>query len=361
MKKFIVILLLALSAVEAQAQDISERIWWDATFGTLFDNREYKSEFSESKTLFSYKFMPQLGLFTRDNRHSLITGVDITRDMGVSGKDQPDPEFFMYYFHNGARLKAYAGTFPRKYMRGFPREFFSRSLEFYDPVMEGVLLKYKGRRWNVEFAGDWYAKKTETQREQFMLYSWGQWQPYSGWRNYGEYSVGDRTISSSKLRQNRLSMGYYASMQHFAASEIEPGVVDNMLVKPWVGYNYRNWGGSVAWTQSFQRDRLNGNKWDMPGGFWVGAWVRWKSLTADNQLYLGDDLMPYWNRYGCELYKGDPFFRTTHGIYNRLEIGWQPRISDTVFLKISSVHHYDGKTWNWQQTAVLTMNINAKN
>ncbi len=348
MKKSIVILLLALSIGGAQAQDFLRRIAWDAEFTTRFDNREYRSDFSDSKTYFGYKFMPVAGLYTKSGRNALFTGADMTRDMGMRGISQPDPEFMLWYLYKSEKLTAHVGVFPRKYMSSYPREFFSGTNSFYDGVMEGMLLEYRGWRWNIEFAGDWYSKKTETQREQFMLYSSGNWKPL--------------------LAVHDFSVGYYATLQHFSESETEEGVVDNALVKPWVNYNQRirrvNMDVSVAWLQSFQRDRLNDDNWATPGGFWAdlgfNLGLRRHTFGVSNAIYLGDDIMPYWNRYGKVLYFGETFFRTTHGVYNRLEVSWSPRISNYVSLKIGSVHHYDGDTWNWQQTATLKININRQ-
>jgi hypothetical protein len=334
----IVILLLALSAWGAQAQDFWKRLRGDAEFATRFDNREYRSEFSDSKTLFSSKFRG-LAIYNFETQHRLVAGGDLIRHMGAqSARENPDPELILFYDYSDVRLSASVGAFPRLSIAAYPREFISGTNTFYDDVIEGVRLGYRNSDyWNVEFAGDWYGKKSETEREQFMLYSSGIIDVRRG-----------------------LSAGYYATVQHFSESETAQGVVDNMLLKPWVGYNRPNWGGSVAWVQSLQRDRLHEDKWALPRGFWASARMNWRSLTVDDQLYLGDDLMPYWSRYGSELYKGDPFFRTTHGVYNRLEFRWQPRISDAVKLGISSVHHYDGKTWSWQQTATLSVRLNPR-
>ncbi len=340
MKKPILILLLAFSFGGAQAQDFFRRIVWDADFSIRFDNRESQSSLLDSETFFSYKFIPQIGMYTATGGHSIFAGGSgsLIRDMGARDKDQPDSEFFMYYHRNGDILDAYAGAFPRMYMTELPAEFFDLKLSFYDPVIEGVLLRYDFRRFYFELVGDWYSKKSATRREQFILYSSGRWDLQS---------KADRWFSA----------GYYATVQHFAASEAEPGVVDNFLFKPWVGFDDRFVGVGVAWLQSLQRDRLHGDGWDLPNGFCADIRLRWRSLGVCNSVYFGDDLMPYWDRYGNELYKGDPFFRTTHGVYNRLEFHYEPQLGDDVSLRIGSIHHYDGASWSWQQLATLSIRL----
>lgn len=350
MKRSFISLLLALSVIAgAQAQDIrswrdfGRRIDWSVGFDTGFDNRESNSEYLDSETIIGYKFTPIAG-FSIGGGHRLVAGVDIIQDFGVSIKNQRRPEWMMWYDYHGEKLTVFAGSFSRTNMYIYPREFYDWSSLFFDPVMDGLLVRYNGGRWNVELAGDWFSKKSETEREQFMLYSHGTWRP--------------------SLALRRLSVGYYATMQHFSESFSEEGVVDNLLLKPWVGYNGRirgtmvTWGASAAWLQAMQRDRLHENEWDAPGGFWADLGFRWRSLGILNAVYLGDDLMPYWGRYGSELYKGDQFFRTTNGVYNRLEAYWQPRIGKAVSLKVSTIHHYDGDSWSWQQLITFKVNLN---
>ena len=65
--------------------------------------------------------------------------------------------------------------------------------------------------------------------------------------------------------------------------------------------------------------------------------------------------MPYYNKidaggnkYGSLLYFGDPFYRIFHndktqnavGLYDRLELFYQPHISDFIDLKISIMGHF---------------------
>jgi hypothetical protein len=72
--------------------------------------------------------------------------------------------------------------------------------------------------------------------------------------------------------------------------------------------------------------------------------------------------MPYWIAplpdldYGSGLYWGEPFYRTD-SIYDRLEFYWQPRTGERLFLRFSSVHHYDGHGWSWQQKVRLMVNL----
>lgn len=332
MKKLLLTLLLTTLAAGARSP------WtWEVDFDTRFDNREYNSNFAESETLFGTKLAAMAGYYF-EGGHGLLGGLDVWHDMGARLRNQPATEYMLWYNYSGRKFAAWAGAFPRANMWFFPQEFIAREHYFDDPVIEGVMLRYFGRRGEIWFVGDWFGKKTATDREQFMLYSNGVLHP---------------------LRERReWRVGYYAVLQHFASSEMAEGVVDNVTAKPYIGYQDRHLGVSAGWVQSVQRDRANENKMLTPGGFRADASVTWCGFGIYDFVYLGDDLMPLWSRYGTDLYHGDPFFRTTHGVYNRLEFSWSPRLGRATSLKIASRHHFDGKKWSWQQLATLSIRLN---
>ena len=84
-----------------------------------------------------------------------------------------------------------------------------------------------------------------------------------------------------------------------------------------------------------------------------------------NTLYAGKDLMPYYMAdpsldYGPGLYWGEPWYRTRHNIYDRLEIYWQPVHTEIMKLRVASVHHYDGRKWGWQQKVLFSVNLGQR-
>lgn len=75
--------------------------------------------------------------------------------------------------------------------------------------------------------------------------------------------------------------------------------------------------------------------------------------------------MPYYYRtgtdgiaYGANLYTGSLFYSTESGIYDRLEISYRYDFKTFLSLRVSSVHHYDGCGWGWQQLVQLTVDLN---
>ena len=70
-------------------------------------------------------------------------------------------------------------------------------------------------------------------------------------------------------------------------------------------------------------------------------------------MFYGQDMMPYYNnydnaglKYGTDLYYGDPFYRihddgrTGMGLYDRLEVYYEPKICDFLKLRISALFHF---------------------
>ncbi|MDL2320699.1 hypothetical protein LJC45_06175, partial [Alistipes sp. OttesenSCG-928-B03] len=119
--------------------------------------------------------------------------------------------------------------------------------------------------------------------------------------------------------------------------------------------SYTNSYVSVGWLQSWQNDREGDEGYVKPNGLLIDAHLQWRSVGINNSFFFGDNMMPYYDRYGSELYLADPFYRTTNDVYNRLEVFWAPRIGNHMTLKVSSVHHYDGDCWNWQQVVAFSV------
>lgn len=324
----------------------SQKLEANLDFRVRFDNREYRSEFASSKTLFGFKLAPEAGIrWDGDNR--LMIGMDLTRHFGARGDDQSDPELTIYYaYENGRNFSTYVGIFQADKLTCYPRVFISGSKRFYDPLIEGAMFRYFGNRGQIELSCDWNGMITDAKREKFIIQSTGF------------------------LRHGMLSAGYFLMMHHFSVTATpspDEGVVDNVLAYPYVSAMMAfgakkdmQFDIKAGWVQALQNDRAQEDRFVKQGGFMAEIDFKWRTLGCNNTLYLGDNLMPYYHRYGSELYPGDPFFRTDHGIYDRLEVSWQPRLKDGLALKICTVHHYDGRTWNWQQVATFTVKLNQK-
>ena len=355
------------------------RFAYDVNFEMNFDNRENTSDLSPSMTVFGARLTPEIGIgVTQGNgtRHRVMLGVDIMKDFGRGPDASPDglvpgnkgyanadlfKEMTMYYRMDRRMGKTdfslTAGIFPKRFSmsREYSPAFISDSLKFYDNNYEGLLLSFSRPKSCYEVGCDWMGMFGRYERERFMLFSHGRSQILS-W----------------------LSLGYTAYMYHYACSSTVDGVVDNILLNPWICLDaapvvpLQQLSLTVGWLQGAQQDRLNVGEYVFPFGAEFTFNVRKWNVGLRNRLFLGRDMMPYYDsrdaggyKYGNSLYWGDPFYRLfsgndsrfagagssddamplydrsrSIGIYNRLEAYYEPRIADFLYLKVGLVAHF---------------------
>lgn len=338
---------LVVAALLTAGRASAQRFDWSAEFDYSFDNREYKDiKWEESMTLYGAKLVPAVGIGWGDG-HQIMAGVTLSADFGHRSFFT-DPEMQMYYrFHRG-KYNAIAGRFSRSQIIGhYPNAFFSDSVRFYDSNLDGLLLQLVGKRGFAEIGCDWNSMYSTDRREKFMLFGAAEYR-------FGPFYVGAN-----------------ANMYHHAGTYTDKGVVDNVLLNPHFGVRLSqkllldSLAFNVGFLQAFQNDRHFVGEYVCPNGVQIDLRLEKFRFGINNSLYLGENLMPYYSSlstsgvpYGAGLYYGEPFYRTTTGLYNRLEIFYQPRIGRNMRLKVASVHHFDGKNWGWQQWITFSVNLN---
>lgn len=340
---FLLTAVLLFSSLSLSAQEFL----WGVDFDYRFDNREYSDlKVAESETLFGARVVPQVGLGW-GNGNAIMVGVDVQADFGHR-PFYTDPGVVVYFSWNSPKYGVYAGVFPRNKMIGeYSNAFFSDSVRFYDSNLDGLLLQLKGKRGYMEWGCDWNSMYSADRREKFMLFS------------------------AARINQGIGYAGYNLNMYHHAGSYTEKGVVDNVLIFPHLGidlsnrYGFRRFYVQAGWLQAFQNDRTFIGEYVTPGGAQIDLRVERWGFGIFNSLYLGQNLMPYYKStvpgqldYEYGLYYGDPYFRTTSGIYNRVELYWELKTKFNVNARVASVHHYDGRNWGWQQVVALQVILN---
>ncbi|MGM9735027.1 MAG: hypothetical protein ACI3ZL_01305 [Candidatus Cryptobacteroides sp.] len=338
------------------------RFAYDVDFELNFDNREYyKSNFSTSMTVFGARLTPAVGIDVRQKDgtdHKVMLGIDIMKDFGRAESVDLFRELTIYYQLRKklgkTDLTLDAGIFPRRFMEGsYSTAFFSDSLRFYDTNIEGLLLKFRRPNARYEVGCDWMGMIEGSRRERFMIF-------FSGDGNLTPW----------------LSLGYAGYMYHFANSEEVKGVVDNILLNPYVKADFASMtpfqalGIRVGWLQSFQQDRLNIGRYVFPCGGEICTDIRKWNVGIRNTLFFGTDMMPYYNnldqggiKYGSTLYMGDPFFRVFDdsskgwGTYDRLEAYYEPRIRNYLSIRVSAIVHFNGGYSGFQQIVALRFNL----
>lgn len=338
---------LALTAFATQNGSAQE-LKWGLRFDTRFDNREYDAVKLDgvvsSKTLFSVRLAPVVGIGWGDG-HSLMGGGSFTLDMGAP-IDSRDPEPLIYYNFSSPKYGVYAGKFERRRLIGsYSRMIYTSSNNFYDNVLDGFALQYTPRSGKLELVLDWDGMQSAEMRESFRVLSAGELNPAE--------------------RAKWISAGYSLEMYHLASSaDATEGVVDHILVNPYFGAAFERIGNvwfdklvlQAGWLNSLDRDRRNENEWKTPGGVTVDLTMEKYNVGIRNRFYYGDRQMPYFERYGNRIYKGDPFYSVS-GTYNFTQIYWKPLLAKGVRLELELGLHYEGNGIGFQQLAWIGVSL----
>lgn len=368
-KRLSLLIYLLLTAATLHATDSLKTVSfaYDVDFNMNFDNRElYKSAYSRSMTIFGARVTPSVGLAVRPQsgeEHKVMIGADIMKDFG-GVQTRILEELTLYYRMQknlgDTDLTLYAGIFPRSRTTGdYSPAFFSDSLLFYDNNLEGVMLQIKRPKASFEVACDWMGQYGPDRREKFMVLSAGE---------------GDILPF--------MSLGYAGYLYHFANSYTQKGVVDNILLNPYLKLDFADAIGlqrldvRLGWLQGMQNDRVHGHGYVFPGGGEVDLDVRNWNVGLRNRLFCGTDMMPLYNdkdntgvKYGPELYMGDPFYRVYDdgkdglGIYDRLEVYYEPDFkgsSKYINIRIGAIFHFNSmKYCGTQQMVTIRFNLQS--
>lgn len=322
---------------------------YDAFFQYCFDNREFapsENLFMNSETLNLARLAPAIGLEVRSGRkvkHSLVAGADILREMG-NGNEYSREFNFWYSIEargGGRRFTGRAGMFPRRYSlfcSQVPTVFLSDKFKIYDSNIEGILLQMRGRKGGMAELGlDWMGMLGSNRRERFQIFSYGCYPLSAG-----------------------IGLGWSASLYHFANTLEYRGVVDNVLLSPFVSWTGRSgsweYQPKLSLLLGVHQDRIKQTGLESTYGALLSQRLTWKSLSILSDSYYGTGQMPYYddidaggNVYGSDLYFGCPFYKAS-GLYERLEFYWKPLAAGPADIRVGAVAHFNGNGFcGWQQ------------
>lgn len=335
----VVALLLSLST-SAQA------LFFDGEVATFFDNTEHSgSDVGHSRTLFAVRLTPTLG-FRWADRHSIVAGAELRKDFG-SKRFIDHAQLVAYYEFRHKYYGANAGIFSRDKLVGdYSRAIYSDSTRFISSHVQGVAMHYRSERAFAELAVDWEGLYSPETREKFRVL-------VAGGGSFAKHFYAGGTLS----------------ILHFAnRSTIQGNVVDNIIINPYLGARFSaffDFDVRLGALLTMQRDRASHEGWKMPmGGEFRFRMERW-GVFIENNLYVGDSLMPFYNTigkdgepYGGGLYAGDPFYGTTHKVYNRTGIGYERAFcNDNVKVRAEMVLQLNGKRLYCQQLVGISAAI----
>ena len=338
---------------------------YDLDFDMQFDNREFDgTSYTSSMTVFGARVTPAVGVGLQQKngtKHRLMVGIDIMKNFGAASKNSELFDEMTLYYDVKKQLgktgfEMVAGIFPRRYAEGsYSQAFYSDSLRFYDNNLEGLLLKFSRPKAYFEIGCDWMGMYDTYSRERFQIFSSGE----------------GRVLPF-------LSLGYAASLYHFSCSGVSIGVVDNALINPYLRFDLASVADMQAlsvrlgWLQALQNDRANVGHYVFPGGAEVVMEVQKWNVGVRNDMFIGTDMMPYYNavdnagyKYGSLLYLGSPFYRVWDdgrdevGLADRLEVYYAPKFGAPYLdMKVSAIFHFDGEKYcGCRQMVSLNFNL----
>lgn len=345
---------------------------------------DYSSElFMTSETLHLARVSPSVGVSLRQGRnaaHRIRIGVDLTKNLGANpaevqlyAKEESDPNlknlklfnevFFYYNLESETRsgiFDLYAGIYPRNAMEGdYSRVFFSEETIMNDPNLEGLMVRYKARRFYAEAGYDWAGQKGIDRFDRQMAFTAGRWDILD-W----------------------LSTGWGGTYMYFGGSHIFPYDVHSAVFNPYVKFDLAKHTGlqelslKAGGLFSLQTDNDIVEPIHTPMAAEGILTVRNWNVGLENTLYYGDNMMPFRSQsyadtydsdiYSGFLYTGEPFYFTRRGFasgYDRLEIFYEPEISPFMKMKFSAVGHMIfpnsavGSFLGWQAKASVIFSL----
>ena len=154
------------------------------------------------------------------------------------------------------------------------------------------------------------------------------------------------------------------TLLHYAKTdntELDEGVVDHILLNPYVGYRYQGaytFDARLGYLQSLQRDRRTEEGWKAPKGGRLALSVSRWGVCLLNELYVGENMLPFWDIYGTGLYASGPFYATPKKIYNQTAVTYNRRFfNNTVGVSAGFYFHYDGVGLGLQQILKVSVNL----
>lgn len=324
----------------------SQELFFNGNVATWFDNTEYAgSDCGSSRTIFAVEFDPSLG-WRIDKNNTIVIGAQLLKDFG-SDKFINSADPIAYYRYDNGTYGANAGIFGRDELVGrYSRAFYSDSTLIYNSCIQGVAMRYTGQKAFAELAVDWVGMYSPSTREQFRVLA----------------AAGGKFADC-------FDAGVSMSLQHFAnKSTFSGNVVDNILINPYIGAKFNallDFEVRIGYLQSMQQDRMQGNGWITPFGGELYLRMGWKGIFIDNNLYVGKSLTPFWNTSGRDglpyaesLYTCDPFYGTTHKVYNRTGIGYERKfLNDNISVRAEMVLQCNGAKLYCQQLVSVSAKI----
>ncbi len=315
-----------------QAQDSlkigTAHLAYDVRDYSFFDNREVRTPYQRSQTLFGTCLMGEVGV--EWDAHAVMVGGYGIKDFGYHGIIGKD--LALYYRYADGHFSGAFGAFPRETLRReLPDIFVYDSIRYYTPVLHGALIQYAGRYGYAEFYCNWLNKQGVDEREIFEL------------------------VTDGRFGLKGCYIGWNMQLTHFSVPRPANGlsVYDKLMINPYMGFESSRFGWFDAFTfeaglmLSLNRDRCD-MLWHSPMGFLGDVKLRKWRFELRNCLYAGNPQFTHYELYGAQLHRGDPYYRSS--LYNRTDVRFYllNRVDVQCYVG-ASFHYTEGAIDNSQQ------------
>ena len=325
--------------------DENTQFLWNINFSTFLDNQEFaRSDYIKDKTLGGINLAPQAGISFGES-NAVFAGVNLLKEFGT--QQVIDKTDLIAYYRYRAEMKNnwiqsfYAGIFPRAPLLSNYSDFlFWKPLTNYMPVIQGLYYKIENHNTFANAWIDWTGKPSATVYETF----------YAG--------------LSAKTNIKSFFIDFQGYYFHFANTEPKDpdfNLCDNGQALLRAGYllpqndNRLKFGceisaGALA---GYENERNADNQKFMPIGFIAFANFKLRNFGLDNSLYAGNKRLHSYQKYGEQLYKGNPFLQGN--FYLQSEIFWQPFCNDIINGKIGVLTQVSQGKVMFEQRFVLSV------
>ena len=276
------------------------RIVYEVDNFNFFDNREVRTPYQQSQTLFGSRLGAGVGI--QFDESTIMIGATGVKNFGESGIAHKDLTF--YYYYEDEHISGAFGAFPRKKLkRDLPDIFVYDSIRYYSPTLYGAMIQYTSRYGYAEFYCNWLNKQDVNEREIFEI------------------------VTDGRFGHKGYYVGWNVQLLHFSVPRPANGlkVYDKLMLNPHIGFERSNMkhidalsieGGLML---SLNRDR-NDMLWKSPMGFLGDVLLRKWRFEIRDRIYAGNPQFSDYERYGNELHRGDPYYRSS--LYNRTDVSF---------------------------------------
>ena len=329
-------LLMLSGAVQAQSFE------WKADAKGFFDNGEYENiDNALSKTMYGFRFSPQVGLAYRD--FSLFVGTHLQTSFG-SPKYLDKVSFIGYFQYRNNRHLFRFGAFPREELLGNYTNFFIRdTFNYFRPNMTGLFYKLSGKNNFLSLWLDWTGAQSPVTREAFFAglsaeqrYKWFFAQILGYYYHYANTRPrsGDGVVHDNGLGQVGLGIDFSGYAKRLYAARLS---LNFML-----GYECR-------------RDHVTPSK--MPLGMVADLHLRYWRFGTRTLYYYGQERFTVPTDNYSLTYWGNPLLRSK----SYLQSKWYCVLfeNDFVSAEAAAVFHLQGGKFGSQYVVRLHVNLNG--